>query len=473
MSDIHKNSRRKFVKKLAATSLLAGSGSMAVLAESQKIQTIKSRKPFAANDQVNLGIIGMGIMGFNNARTATRVPGVKFVGACDLYQGRLTRTQEIFGSQVDITRSYQELLDREDIDAVVIATSDHWHQRLAIAAMEKGKAVYCEKPVVQKFEEGAALLETQKRTGKILQVGSQRVSSILSQKAQDLYHSGAIGDLVLVESWIDRYSPMGAWQYSIPTDANPQTVDWETFVGHAPQREFDATRFFRWRNYQDYGTGVPGDLFVHLFSGMHFVTKSLGPNRIYATGGLRYWKDGRDVPDVVIGSYDYPQTANHGAFNLQMRVNLIDGSGGSSKIRFVGSEGVLTLGGNSVKVQKKVLASAPGYGGWDSYATFPEATQKEYEAWYAKEYPVQRAKIQPGDVEFRAPEGYSDHLDHHTIFFDAVRNGTPVVEDAAFGLRAGGPAVATNVSYFEKRAVHWNPQTMTEVHSKKKKRQKR
>ncbi len=473
MTKIKKNSRRKFVKRLATSSFLAGGGGLALLAENPKVKTLQSRAPYAANDQVNLGMIGMGIQGFGNARTAVKVPGVKIVGACDLYQGRLTRSQEIFGKDVSITRSYQELLDRDDIDAVVIATPDHWHQKIAIAAMEKGKAVYCEKPVVQKFEEGAALLEAQKRTGKVMQVGSQRVSSIVSQKAQDLYHQGAIGELVLVESWIDRFSANGAWQYSIPTDASPETVDWETFVGHAPAREFDATRFFRWRNYQDYGTGVPGDLFVHLFSGMHFVTKSLGPNRIYATGGLRFWKDGRDVPDVVIGSYDYPESEHHGAFNLQMRVNLIDGSGGSSQIRFVGTEGVMTWNGNSLKIEKKVLKEAPGYGGWDSYATFSEATQKEYEAWYAKEYPAQRAKIEPGNMEFRAPKGYSDHLDHHTIFFDAVRNNTSVVEDVAFGLRAGGPAVATNVSYFEQRAVHWDPKTMTEVSTGKKKRQKK
>ena len=305
-----------------------------------------------------------------------------------------------------------------------------------------------------------------------MQVGSQRVSSIVYQKAQELYHAGAIGQLVMVESWIDRYHPIGAWQYSIPTDASPETVDWQGFLGHAPERPFDATRFFRWRNYRDYGTGVPGDLFVHLFSGMHLVTKSKGPNRIFATGGLRYWKDGRDVPDVVIGSYDYPESEHHPAFNLQMRVNLIDGSGGSSQIRLVGTEGTLTIGGNAVKVQKELLAQAPGYGGWDSYGTFSEAAKKDYEVWYEKRYPKQKARIEPGDMEYKAPQGYSDHLDHHTLFFDAVRNKATVVEDVAFGLRAGAPAVATNVSYFDKRIVHWDPDKIDEAVTDKKKRKK-
>jgi len=460
------NSRRKFVKKLAATSLVTTGGAIALLAENANIQQLNSRTSFSANDQINLGFIGMGIMGFNNAATATQVPGVKLVAACDLYKGRLTRTQEVYGSDVAVTQNYHEILDRNDIDAVVISTTDHWHQKIAIDAMEKGKAVYCEKPLMQKLGETQALLDTQKKTKKVLQVGSQRVSSIVNQKAHELYQAGMIGQLVVVESWTDRFSAMGAWQYSIPPDAGPDTVDWEAFIGNAPKRDFDATRFFRWRNYQDYGTGVAGDLFVHLFSGLHAVTNSLGPNRIYATGGLRYWKDGRDVADVVLGCFDYPETKQHSAFNLQLRVNLIDGSGGSSKLRLVGTEGEIVLAGNSLTIQKKVLDSAPGYGGWDSYETFSEATQKEYANWYADQYPAQRGVVQPGNMEYKAPQGYSAHYDHHAIFLDAIRNNSTVMEDVAFGVRAAAPAVASNLSIYENRVVHWDPETMSEIPSR-------
>ncbi len=116
-------------------------------------------------------------------------------------------------------------------------------------------------------------------------------------------------------------------------------MDWDRFLGSAPKRPFEPIRLFRWRNYQDYGTGVAGDLFVHLFSGLHCITGALGPTRVYATGGLRYWKDGRDVPDVMLGLYDYPKTDKHPEFTLSLQVNFADGSGGEEGFRFVGLRG--------------------------------------------------------------------------------------------------------------------------------------
>jgi len=459
-----KSSRRRFIKKALGTALATSSISTLLMA-GKKGQTIDlapmqhEKKSYGANDQVNIAVIGMGIMGFNNLGTSVQIPGVKLLGVCDLYTGRLDRAKEVYGKDIFTTKNYQEVLDRKDVDAVIIATSDHWHDRISIDAMNKGKHVYCEKPMVHKLEEGAAVIDTQKRTGKVFQVGSQWASSILTEKTRQIFESGVIGDLVLVETYTDRHSPNGAWQYSIPTDAKSGTVDWDRFLGNAPKIAYDPVRFFRWRNYQDYGTGIAGDLFVHLFTRLHQVTSSKGPNRILASGGLRYFKDGRDVPDVIVSLYDYPTTDKHPAFNLQMRVNFVDGSLNGDRLRMIGSDGAITMGWDTIKVERNKMDKTPGYGGWDSFNTFSEAQQKEYEKWYKAHYPAEKMSVADDPVvEYKAPEKYNADIDHHMSFYDGIREGKPIKEDALFGMRAAGPALATNKSIFEKRIINWDPE---------------
>jgi predicted dehydrogenase len=147
------------------------------------------------NDKIRVATIGMGIMGNTDTDTALQVPGVELAAACDLYEGRLIRAKEKYGKDVYTTRDYHELLNRKDIDAVIIATSDRWHTRIAIDVMNSGKAVYCEKPIVQKISDGLSVIAAQKKTGKPMQVGSQRVSSIVYRKTKELYKSGTIGTL--------------------------------------------------------------------------------------------------------------------------------------------------------------------------------------------------------------------------------------------------------------------------------------
>jgi predicted dehydrogenase len=366
------------------------------------------------------------------------------------------RAQEIWGKQLFTTRDYREILARPDVDAVIVATSDHWHKQVALDALKAGKDVYLEKPMVQQLDEGKPLIEAARTNKKILQVGSQRVSSIVYQKAGELYRSGAIGELNLVEAWWNRNNALGAWQYTLPPDASAQTVDWDRFLGKATKLPFDPIRFFRWRNYRDYGTGVAGDLFVHLFSGLHFVLGSHGPIRLMATGGLRYWKDGRDVPDVMLGIYEYPKTETHPGFNLSLKVNFADGGGGEEGFRFVGSEGVMTIG-RGVTINRKPLAKEPGL----STSTFPKTMQEAIQKEYRSKYPENLKELNATREEvYLAPAGYSDQVDHLANFLDAVRTRKPVVEDATFGFRAAGPALATNLSYFNGRSYEWDPEEL-------------
>src|SRR5450432_3819672 len=132
-----------------------------------------------------------------------------------------------------------------------------------------------------------------------MQIGSQRVSSIAIQKAREEIKSGVIGQLAMVVANFDRQSALGAWEYTMPTDASPATVDWKRYIAGMKDEPYDAKKFFWWRNYKAFGTGVAGDLFVHLISGINVIMDSKGPEKIYASGQTCYWKDGRDVPDVM------------------------------------------------------------------------------------------------------------------------------------------------------------------------------
>jgi predicted dehydrogenase len=455
-----KNQSRRLFLKRAGMGAAAISAAPQILASSYNQKLLLNRSyeenTYTINDQINLALIGSGIQGIYDTTAALKVQGVKLVAACDLYLGRLDRAKELWGDDIAVTRDYREILSRSDIDAVIVAVPDHWHKKITIEAMKAGKAVYCEKPMVQNFTEGHEIIKVQKDTGMLCQIGSQGMSSLGNEKARLLYEDGAIGDMVLLDMYNDRYSSEGAWQYPIPPDADPNTVDFDTFLGTAPKVPYDNTRFFRWRNYRDYGTGVAGDLFVHAFSTLNYIISSKGPTRALSTGGLRYWKDGRDVPDVTLTFYDYPQTSTHAAFNASFRVNFIAGSGGGGGFKLVGTEGVMEVGSNSVKLVRSKLGMTPGN---YSMIAYTEATQTKIREEYAsKNLESRESGLNTGETLWEAPDDYKGgHYDHFYNFFQAIRGKSTIIEDPNFGLRAAGAALLANESYYEKKPVNWDP----------------
>jgi predicted dehydrogenase len=439
------SSRRRFLRS-------AASASVALPAFAQGT--------VSPNSKVRIATIGLGGMGFGDTRNALKDPGVELAGVCDLYTGRLERAKELFGAETFTTRDYREILSRSDVDAVIIATPDHWHVPIAIDALRAKKDVYLQKPMIHQISEGKPLIDEVNKSGRILQVGSQYVSSAIYRKAREIVQSGQIGQITMVEAWLDRNTATGAWQYTIAPDASPQTVDWDRFLGSAPKRPFDAERFFRWRNYNDYGTGLAGDLYVHLLSGLHYVTNSKGPVSVYSTGGLRHWKDGRDVPDVMLALFDYPETSEHPAFNLALRVNFKCGLPEERfGFRFVGTEGAFTTSYDTLEMIRTPEESAPGY----TIGTFPKAMQDQYLREYNEKYPEMVRKNKGREVEtsnFKASPGYSAHVAHHEAFMEGVRTRKPVVEDAVFGMQAAGPALLCNDSYYKKSILYWDPVKM-------------
>ena len=223
-----KTTRRHFLRATGASGMLAGA-----LPASAAVLAAQGSSP---NDRIRVATIGFGGMGSGDTRYALNVPSVELAAACDVYDGRLTRARELYGDRIFVTRDYREILARKDIDAVIIATPDHWHARISIDALNAGKHVYCQKPMVKAIGEGKGVIEAQQRNGKVFQVGSQYVSSLVYQKARDLIKAGALGAINMVEAWLDRNTALGAWQYSIPPDASPASIDWGARAIHQGAR---------------------------------------------------------------------------------------------------------------------------------------------------------------------------------------------------------------------------------------------
>jgi predicted dehydrogenase len=185
MQKDNNSSRRRFLQKIAATSLATAATPLTSLAAREKAEEriLRYEKQTSANDKIRIGVIGYGVQGHFDLDTALKVPGVELAGICDLYTGRLENAKERFGNDLYTTRNYKDLLDRKDIDAILICVHDVWHARITLDALAKGKHVYCEKPMVYKIAEGYPVMAAAKKSGKVLQVGSQRVSSIGYLKA--------------------------------------------------------------------------------------------------------------------------------------------------------------------------------------------------------------------------------------------------------------------------------------------------
>jgi len=468
MSDRQSSTRRSFLRSMAAASAVSAVATTRLTGNVYELsRAVEPLKPVGPNDRIRVATIGMGIIGFIDSETALKVPGTEMVAAADLYEGRRVHAREVYGDHVDTCVDYREILDRKDVDAVLICVPDHWDSRISVDAMQAKKAVYCEKPMVRLVDEGPDVIAAQNDTGAVFQVGSQYASSMLYDKVKDMIKSGSIGKVNAVEARYNRNSAIGAWQYSIPTDASPQTVDWDRFLGSAPKRPFDATRFFRWRNYWDYGTAVAGDLFVHLLTGIHHSLGVQGPTRISGMGGQRYWKDGRDVYDVIMGLLDYPDTEAHPGFTLSLQTNFEDGGGGDTYFRFVGSDGVINVSFTELNLSRVGIEEPTAkqvLEGYNSVRTFSKAQQEAFGEKYLAEHPKTGPRTKSRESEkFVVPKGYDERYDHFVNFFKAVREGRKPYEDATFGFRAAAPALLCNESYRQGKVLGWDPVEMKVV----------
>jgi len=299
--------------------------------------------------------------------------------------------------------------------------------------------------------DGFAMVEAAQKNNRIVQIGSQRVSSVLCAKAREMYHDGAIGDVSMIELTLGRNDPTGAWEYPPPFDLSPKTLDWDTWLNDAPKIEFNKFHFAHWRCWRNYGTGVAGDLMVHLISGM-LVTLGWNetPRSATAMGGISRWPDGRDMPDLHTVLFDY-----HG---IPVYVRLGLGTETQELARFMGPKGILDAGEFELRHSPQAgIDLDPSY-----YAnSFPAKMKDEYvKQWHAEHDPQLGKEPVREDVIYRGHD-WDDMRPHLQNFFQSVKSRKPVVEDAVFGNNAAVACHMANESYFRKSPVTWDAASKT------------
>src|ERR1017187_2914788 len=454
---MHSITRRDFVR-LGAGAVAAGAAVKATLLEpstAMAAQTVTGGGAGSAGEsttgrKIRFVSIGTEIRGCDLLRAARQVPTGVCVGTADLYEMHRRAGKEAWGGEIPTTGDYRALLDRKDVDAVIVAVADHQHRRVVLDAVAAGKDVYCEKPMSHNVADGLAMVEAVSEGKRIFEAGSQRVSNIVYKKAAEIYASGRLGEVHLVEGHSDRNSPSGAWVYPIPPDASPKTIDWETFSRDAPARRFDPVRFFRWRCFADYGEGVAGDLFVHLLSGFQCISAiNTVPTRAYSTGSLTHFNDGRDFPDLLATLYDYP------GVTLSLHCNQNNEAG--EPIIFYGSQATMVINGNTLSVTPQDTSPRPeGYSlnGWTA-----AAKQRYLDEWHAAN-PPQPPKLAAVE-SYTAPQGYNDTAEHIANFFNAIATREHVVEDEVFGHNAAIACHMANHSYFHRGVAQWDAAAQT------------
>ncbi|MGD9344256.1 MAG: Gfo/Idh/MocA family oxidoreductase [Candidatus Aminicenantes bacterium] len=352
-------------------------------------------------------------------------------------------------------QNYREMLESKDIDAVIIATPDHWHAQMAIDAVSAGKHVYLEKCMTRTEEEVYALTDAVKRSGMVFQLGHQNPQQETFWRAKQIVDKNILGKITLVETTTNRNSPNGAWVYSIHKDASPQTIDWEQFQGPAPHKvPFNLERFFRWRCWYDYGTGLSGDLFSHEFDAVNQILGMGIPKTVVSSGGIYFFKDGRDVPDIFQAVCEYPDRD----LTLVYSATLANSRGrgrifmGHDASMVVGSSLTVDADTDSTRFEDKIkegmidtslplISYRPGSKGID---TITSATEK-YFATKGLMYTYTGGK----HVDIT-------HL-HVKEWIDCIRTGERPSCDIDRGFEEAITCHMATRSYREGRRVEWDP----------------
>ncbi len=430
---------------LTRRTFLGGAGALGVAAAASP-----AAAAVAANDRIRVGMIAVGSRAQELLEAIKANQGTEIVAVCDAYQGRLERAVERTGGKAKIAPDHRTILGDPSIDAVTIATPDHLHKQCVIEALEAGKDVYCEKPLTYTIDEGLEIIAAVKKSGKILQVGSQGISSLTQQKAREIIQSGKLGKVTMIRASYNRNTASGAWIYPIPPDASAKTVDWDMFLGSSQKRPIDLERFFRWRCYSEYSGGIATDLFVHLCTTIHYIMNAKMPSKIVAMGELYRWKESRNVPDTINGILEYPE-----GFVVNLSSTFNNQSSAEAGFQILGTEGTLTIGYNGLHFAPEQVHEDNT---WITNAWASDMQRKYYED--PKIRKEELPETNPPQL-FSGSEQYTEvglsadvlHLGH---FFHSVRTREQPVESALIGHRAAACAHLINYSARKGEMAFWD-----------------
>lgn len=355
-----KHSRRRFLQQ-------SGTAAAAAAALHSVHSMVSAARPLAANEELVVGLIGCGGMGRANLRDFLRVPGVKVGALCDVDSRHIEDAERDIANvrnrqnaQVEkytTHKDFRELLDKKDIDCVIVATPDHWHALATIYACMAGKDVYCEKPISHNIVEGRMMVNAVKRYKRVCQIGTQQRSGAHFQRAIELVQNGAIGEVYMTRTWnLSNEHPDGIGN---PPDGDPPPyVDYDMWLGPAPKRPFNPNRFhYTWRWFFDYAAGMVGDWNVHLQDIIHLAMGTFHPVAVHTSGGKFALRDNRDTPDTMEVTYEFVRPDGKPFVQVYtMRKYCVNHSQWSPghAMQFLGSDGVLNLNRGGFEIVPEV-----------------------------------------------------------------------------------------------------------------------
>lgn len=399
------HTRREFLKRTGRAAVGAGIGLAAGRALHGSAPAW-AQEP-GANEKVVLGVIGTGGRGTSIMRTALRCGGVEVAALCDVYDQRLNRAKEAAGGTARAYTDYRRVLEHKDIDAIILATPDHWHHDMFTDAIQAGKDIYCEKPMSKTIDEGRHMVGVARASKQVVQVGTQRRSGQQYPEARKLIEDGKLGRIRFVRAYDCR-------NYTIRDPFHPPekfegTIDWKRFLGKAPECKFDPYRYFAWRWFWDYAGGLVTDVGVHVLDVVHWLTGNDTPRSVVCQGAvyeLEYW----ETPDVVNAIFDYGTHSVGLTFNFD---NKHQGNG----IMIYGTDATMEVRRSTIHV-------------------FPE-------------------RGDASEPELTIPESgwVQEHVQN---FIDCVRSRAEPNAPVELGHRSLLPLHLANMAYRERRTIVWD-----------------